>query len=1535
MRHTIGKRIWSMILVICLMLSLFPTFVSQVEIEAEAAISGLDSLTCAGFISNTSRRNYIDTMMKYYINNYSSLSGALTSGKSVVFMFEGGSDYYDTYKYIDGSGQVRLQAVCIVVQMSGGQAKIAFYSEKCSSIPDNANYVTPGNETNGSTTILDGIYQMTTVDHNGKYAAHTTTCSTGWYNPYAGSTGYSSYCNGINIHTRGINYCQSGGGNSMGCQLIGYGASSSNDYNKFMKVVAGISFNAYDGTQRTYGSQGYTKGNYTGYYVVDRQLGLANPGGTEYGSGSLTALYTQNDLKGITKFSTNARANASFGYTSECTFYPSSCEFKTTDSTVINSEPCAAGSNDSETIQNLSSGTTLTSVGMYKNTSGNYWYQVKTSSGETGYVYAGDTTYVKQITSDIKITDYDIPNGHVAGKTFAVSGNIKSTGNRIDTAAVYIYSNFGTSGSKITGGSDSVSGYSYGLQGSSIDYATSFGDLSTGKYTYAVTATYTNYYAKSAQSLGTNTGTANLLTEYFVVVSASTSQSTCSHSNSTTTIKATTCTAGGTSVTSCSKCGKITKNTDAAKGHSYGAWVVNNATCTADGSKTRTCTICGNVETQVVTSGGHSYTMRNKAATCKQYAQYEFTCSNCGDYYTMSADEMASGWLDYIPAGMDSSLFRTKTQYRYSDYQTKTSSASSMDGYTLKSSQWVQSGTGTVNYVSSWPSGFYTSNSLYTKYNNKSKKVTATETETTRTTVNSDKVVGYLYYHWCSSGSIYSSASKTSTYTNFHAYYSTTNPDSYRCDTSDMSYETAHSTCSYSDWFFVTEVYAQNYTNYNKQYVYERWTDFSNWTESAVSASSTRKVETRTVYQLKNATYGDHVWNGGACMVCGSTCDHKYSNGICSLCGKSCAHKYNNGICSSCGLACTHIYRDGICMVCGLACNHKYANGVCTSCGIKEKSSDYYLFGFINGGNYACEENYTDLGEYLFVDGKLVATFDANSYVGVKTGDNGAWYMTEGYQGEGINSVRLFNTEVLGTTADKLYVPKGREITFTLVENGDGTLTLSYVAAACPHEAHDPVGMCLNCGDFVGHQFADGFCQQCGGRCLHNFVDGVCSMCGAEHFEYYLFGYINGGNYACEENYYDRGEYLFVDGQLVATFDSDSYIAVKTSDNKHWYMTNGWLGFDATEATLYDTADETLIADKLFVPGGVQITFTLVENEDGSLDLSYVAEEKEVIVPPTLTLNYPTVSFEDQIQYNVYYTISDTSHVEEMGLITFNSKLANGTVEDAEDVIPGFTGSGSTYLVHTNGIPAKNLGDALYFKVYAKLSDGTFAYSDIAGYHAVAYAKSVLSSTTTSRSAKALVVAMLNYGAASQVYFNYKTDELMNSFLTDAGKSLVADYNESMIDDLVKADNDRAGHFVMNKTAFNNAYPTVSFEGAFSINYYFVTGLTPDNGVTFCYWDAKTYNSVDRLSTANATGMMKMVPDGNRWYAAVEGIAAKDMDQTVYVAAIYKSGGQVYTTSVIAYSLGKYCQTIIANGNDFGEAAAVYGYYAKSYFAGL
>ncbi|MEE3428391.1 MAG: starch-binding protein [Ruminococcus sp.] len=113
---------------------------------------------------------------------------------------------------------------------------------------------------------------------------------------------------------------------------------------------------------------------------------------------------------------------------------------------------------------------------------------------------------------------------------------------------------------------------------------------------------------------------------------------------------------------------------------------------------------------------------------------------------------------------------------------------------------------------------------------------------------------------------------------------------------------------------------------------------------------------------------------------------------------------------------------------------------------------DYYLFGYINGANYACEDDAANMGDYKFVNGKVTATFDQTSYVAVKEDGNANWYMTDGWQGE-VNSATLYNTTSLGTDANKLYVPGNVEVEFTLVKNGDGTLTLSYTTKQEPTTA--------------------------------------------------------------------------------------------------------------------------------------------------------------------------------------------------------------------------------------------------------------------------------------------------------------------------------------------------------------------------------------------------------------------------------------------------------------------------------------------------
>ena len=83
MKHTMKSRIWAILLAACLLVGLIPMG-SPVEAEA---VGGISNLTCASFISNEKHRTYIDTMMRYYINNNSNLQNTLNNGLSVVFMF--------------------------------------------------------------------------------------------------------------------------------------------------------------------------------------------------------------------------------------------------------------------------------------------------------------------------------------------------------------------------------------------------------------------------------------------------------------------------------------------------------------------------------------------------------------------------------------------------------------------------------------------------------------------------------------------------------------------------------------------------------------------------------------------------------------------------------------------------------------------------------------------------------------------------------------------------------------------------------------------------------------------------------------------------------------------------------------------------------------------------------------------------------------------------------------------------------------------------------------------------------------------------------------------------------------------------------------------------------------------------------------------------------------------------------------------------------------------------------------------------------
>lgn len=323
------------------------------------------------------------------------------------------------------------------------------------------------------------------------------------------------------------------------------------------------------------------------------------------------------------------------------------------------------------------------------------------------------------------------------------------------------------------------------------------------------------------------------------------------------------------------------------------------------------------------------------------------------------------------------------------------------------------------------------------------------------------------------------------------------------------------------------------------------------------------------------------------------------------------------------------------------AAGHQYIWGICSVCGEMDENyiqPTYCLFGFINGANYGCEEDYQSMGTYWFVDGQVSAVFKEDSYVAVKTVGNGHWYMTDGWQDKGITSVTLYESTSLAA-ADKLFVPANTHVTFTLTENPDGTLTLSYERTECNHKYEETARTDATC---TQEGRVSRYCTICSEHRTdvipavgHKYIWGTCSVCGYvdESYsvpQYYLFGYINGANYACEEDHLNMGVYKFDGNQLHVTFLQDSYVAVKTENNGIWYMTDGWQGNHVTSVKLYETAFVAMTADKLYIPAKTHVILTIVHNSDASLTLSYeiAADEHDyeavVTVPTCVTGGYTT-----------------------------------------------------------------------------------------------------------------------------------------------------------------------------------------------------------------------------------------------------------------------------------------------------------------------
>jgi hypothetical protein len=95
---------------------------------------------------------------------------------------------------------------------------------------------------------------------------------------------------------------------------------------------------------------------------------------------------------------------------------------------------------------------------------------------------------------------------------------------------------------------------------------------------------------------------------------------------------------------------------------------------------------------------------------------------------------------------------------------------------------------------------------------------------------------------------------------------------------------------------------------------------------------------------------------------------------------------------------------------------------------------------------------------------------------------------------------------------------------------------------------------------------------------------------------------------------------------------------------------------------------------------------------------------------------------------------------------------------------------------------------------------------------------------------------------------------------------------------------------------------------------------------------AEASGSVTELTAENADKAVVMTNENGSYTASSDEIAAKYLDKTLYVAAVYESNGVSYCSGVLPYSIAAYCQKPPAGVQDLATAAAIYGSTAKAFF---
>ena len=203
-------------------------------------------------------------------------------------------------------------------------------------------------------------------------------------------------------------------------------------------------------------------------------------------------------------------------YTDECERLPSYLYATVTQDTVMYTAPCTPDVDDRcAYLRSVSVGERLSVTGLYRNTKGEYWYQVEDS--QIGYVRADDTAVLSMRYEDVTVNSVKAPTVLTEGSSFSIKGNVTGEFVSLVSVRAQIYRVDENGMTHVMTTHAAVNDNEYKLYKSSVGKRLSFRLLGLGNYHYELAVVVSNHYYAYG-SLQTDWQTVKLWSSDFQVV---------------------------------------------------------------------------------------------------------------------------------------------------------------------------------------------------------------------------------------------------------------------------------------------------------------------------------------------------------------------------------------------------------------------------------------------------------------------------------------------------------------------------------------------------------------------------------------------------------------------------------------------------------------------------------------------------------------------------------------------------------------------------------------------------------------------------------------------------------------------------------------------------------------------------------------------------------------------------------------------------------------------------------------------------------